>query len=136
MPTLTVNLAETYSLSLKESKATRVDREGICGKNKLRRFFVHPSWEDYIARVSVSSAGAKGGVFFLEAYKVTPEAFLQELQVLSVTIDASGAWRLLHKDNHLAGGILGREQAALGTPALPAVVAPRDATSFSLTDTS
>jgi hypothetical protein len=126
VPTLTVDLAKTYSLSLKEGKATRVDWGGIGGKNKLRRFFVHPSWQDYIAQVSVSSAGAKGGVFFLEAYMVTPEAFLQQMQLLGVNVNASGAWRGLHADDHLAGGLVGyREVESLGTQALPAVVHPR-----------
>ena len=136
MPTLTVNLAKTYSLSLKDSKATRVDWEGIDGKNKLRRFFVHPKWEDYIARVSVSSAGAKGGVFFLEAYEVTPAAFLQELQARNVPLDASAAWRRLHTDNHLAGGVVGYKKAlTLGTQALPAVVEPQVMQpGFTLTD--
>ena len=118
MPTLTVNLAETYSLSLEESKATPVDW-GQIGKNKLRRFFVHPNWDDYIARVSVSSGGMKGGVFFLEAYEVTPAAFEQNLKALNVTIDASEAWKRLHADNHLAGGIIIDGKAfALGTPAV------------------
>ena len=126
MPTLTVELARTYSLSLKDGKAARVTWQGMAGKNKLRRFFVHPKWEDYIARVSVSSAGAKGGVFFLEAYEVTPAAFLQATRALNVTMEASAAWRRLHRDNHLAGGTLGRQQAlALGTQALPALVAPQ-----------
>ena len=143
MPTLTVNLAKTYSLSLKESTATRVDWEGIAGQNKLRRFFAHPDWESYIAQVSVSSAGAKGGVFFLEAYEVTPAAFMQQLQELNVPGDAPAIWRRLHKDNHLAGGIIGYNQAfAPDTQAwrrperrVPAVVKPQVMQpGFTLTD--
>lgn len=127
MPTLTVDLAKTYSLS--QGKATRVDWGGIDGKNKLRRFFVHPKWQDYIAHVSVSSAGAKGGVFFLEAYTVTREALEQQMRTLGVEVAVSGVWRLLHGDGHLAGGLVGPREsdslAATGTTALPAVVHPR-----------
>src|SRR4051812_43129517 len=117
MPTLTVNLNKTYSLSLTESKAAQVDWEAMAGQNKLRRFFVHPKWQDYIARVSVSSAGVKGGVFFLEAYEVTPAAFERQFQALGVTIDPSAAWRRLHAEKYLTGGMF-----AHGAEVLPAVV--------------
>jgi|tagenome__1003787_1003787.scaffolds.fasta_scaffold20968258_2 hypothetical protein len=132
MPTLTVNLNKTYSLSLTESKAAQVDWEAMAGQNKLRRFFVHPKWQDYIARVSVSSAGVKGGVFFLEAYEVTPAAFERQFQALGVTIDPSAAWRRLHAEKYLTGGMF-----AHGAEVLPAVVnAQVMQPGFILTDTS
>ena len=102
MPTLTVDLAETYSLSLRESKVTRVDWKKIDGKNKLRRFFVHPKWEDYIARVSVSSGGAKGGVFFLEAYEVASARLTEAIASRSTSpLLRRRLWRRLHLDGHL-----------------------------------
>lgn len=108
MPTLTLNLAKTYALSLKESKADPVYWQALTGQNKLRRFFVDTNWQDYIASVSVSSSGAKGGVFFLEAYVVTPPEFGRQLRAQNIDMSESEAvaiWRALHTNGYLTGGI-------------------------------
>jgi len=135
MPTLTVNLAKTYALSLKQNKAEPVDWQTMPGKNKLRRFFVHNNWEDYIASVSVSSAGLKGGVFFLEAYVVEPADFGEQLRALNINMtepEAMAVWRALHANGYLAGGIMSQPTqpnagwvAVRPTEAVDAVVKPQ-----------
>ena len=64
MPTLTVDLAKTYSLSLKESKATPVDWAGIAGKTNYGDFSCIQNGKTTLPKSVSHLLVPKAGYFF------------------------------------------------------------------------
>jgi hypothetical protein len=109
MTTNTVNLAKFYALTFDAAKQqiTSLNWANVPGQNKLRKFFLRSNWQNDIARVSCSQAGAKGGAFFLEVDSVDKE----ELG------DTLGSWTLTLQvwDQLIADGLIDRQ--GIKTPA-------------------
>lgn len=92
-----INLAKFYELSFRGAKAliNQISWDKVPGQNKLRKFFLRDNWQDDIVRISVSSSGAKGGVFFLEVDLLDKQSLDQ---VIGDVVKANEIWQQLVKD--------------------------------------
>lgn len=92
-----IKLSKFYELTFQGAKAliTQLTWDRVPGKNKLRKFFLRDNWQNDIVSISVSSSGAKGGVFFLEADVLNRQA----LDTLGLTpAKHDQIWNQLIKD--------------------------------------
>jgi hypothetical protein len=103
MTTNTVNLAKFYALtfSVAQQKVTSIKWANVPGQNKLRKFFLRSNWQNDIAQVSCSRAGAKGGAFFLEVDSVDKEELGDTLGNWTLTLQV---W-----DQLIADGLIDKQ---------------------------